>query len=140
MALQERIDFIICSPLKRARQTAEAINKGRNLPIIYENRISERDFGEFEGKKVEEFDYKGFWSYQRNLTYERAENIEAFFNRIYAVLDDINQNYAGKNILLVAHGGVSVPVNCYFNGIPQKDDLLDLVLKNCEYAKYEFKK
>ena len=46
--------------------------------------------------------------------------------------------YPGKNILLVSHGGVSIPVNCYFNGIPQNDDLLRLVLKNCEYSKYEF--
>ena len=38
------IDLIICSPLKRAMQTAQIINKGRNIPIIYDERISERDF------------------------------------------------------------------------------------------------
>lgn len=136
--LKEKIDLILCSPLKRARQTADAINKGRNIEIIYDDRIAERDFGEFEGKKVEEFDYEVFWSYKRNLKYEKAENIQAFFKRIYAFLDDVDKSYSGKNILLVAHGGVSVPVNCYFNGIPQEDDLLKLVLKNCEYVKYEF--
>ncbi len=36
-------------------------------------------------------------------------------------------------------GGVSIPVNCYFNGIPDDDNLLALVLSNCEYSKYRRK-
>lgn len=136
----EKIDLIICSPLKRAKQTAEIMNQGRNIPILYDDRISERNFGELEGKRQEEFDFHGFWSYERNLSYERAENIRIFFERVYAFLDEIQQTYSGKNILLVAHGGVSIPVHCYFNGIPKEDDLLKLVLKNCEYATYEYKK
>ena len=43
------IDFIICSPLIRARQTAEIINEDRNLEMIIDERIIERNFGEFEG-------------------------------------------------------------------------------------------
>ena len=49
--LNTKIDIIICSPLQRAKQTADVINKGRNIPIIYDDRIVERDFGEFEGKQ-----------------------------------------------------------------------------------------
>lgn len=45
----EKIDLILCSPLKRAIQTAEIINQGRNIRIIIDERVSERDFGEFEG-------------------------------------------------------------------------------------------
>ena len=41
----ESIDLIICSPLERARQTAEIINTNRNIPIIYDNRISEIYYG-----------------------------------------------------------------------------------------------
>ena len=47
----EKIDIIICSPLKRARQTAEIINAEIQCPILYEEGITERDFGEFEGKQ-----------------------------------------------------------------------------------------
>lgn len=45
------IDLIICSPLKRAKKTAEIINEGRNIPIIFDDQIIERNFGEFEGEK-----------------------------------------------------------------------------------------
>lgn len=134
--INTQIDLVICSPLKRAMQTAQIINKGRNIPIIYDERISERDFGEMEGKRQEEFDFKGFWSYQKNIKYESAENIQDFFNRIYAFIDDITTKYSNMNILLVNHGGVSIPVDCYFNGIPKDDDLLKLVAKNAEIKEY----
>lgn len=134
----EKIDLIICSPLIRARQTAEIINQGRNIPIIYDEGIIERNFGEFEGINKKEFDFVGFWSYRQNKKYKKAENIKDFFNRVYGFLDKIKTEYANKRILIVAHGGISIPVNCYFNGIPEDDNLLKLVLENCETAKYKY--
>ena len=55
---------------------------------------------------------------------------------MYKALDRIQEKYPGKNILVVSHGGVSRPVNCYFNGIPE--DMLSLSMKNCEVVKFEF--
>ena len=135
----EKIDLIICSPLKRAKQTADIICKNRNIPIIYDEGVIERDFGEFEGINKKEFDFEGYWSYKQNNKYEKAENIKDFFDRVYGFLDKIKSEYADKRILIVAHGGISIPVNCYFNGIPQDDNLLKLVLGNCEVAKYQYK-
>jgi broad specificity phosphatase PhoE len=56
---------------------------------------------------------------------------------VYKFLDRIKEEYADKKILIVAHGGISIPVNCYFNGIPEDDNLLKLSLRNCEIAKYQ---
>ena len=92
----EKIDVIISSPLKRAKQTAEIINQTLNCPIIYEDGISERDFGEFEGKQRTDFDFEGFWSYKKNLQYDKAENIRDFFERIYSTLDGMTEKYKGK--------------------------------------------
>ena len=134
----EKIDLIICSPLKRAKETAQIINENRNIPIIFDDRISERDFGEFEGMPTTEFDFEGFWSYKANKEYSRAENIVDFFNRIYSFLDNLKEEYSDKNVLIVSHGGASIPIKCYFNGIPDDmDSLLELCLGNCEIARYE---
>ena len=133
----EKIDLIICSPLKRAKETAQIINENRNIPIIVDDRISERDFGEFEGMSKTEFDFEGFWSYKANIEYSRAENIVEFFNRIYSFLESIKKEYPNKNVLIVSHGGVSIPIKCYFNEIPDTYSLLELGLGNCEIAKYE---
>ena len=134
----EKIDLIICSPLKRAIQTAQMINKDRNIPIIYDDAVIERDFGEFEGINKKDFDFEGYWSYKQNNQYERAENIKVFFNRVFDFLNKLREKYNNKRILIVAHGGISIPVDCYFNGIPEDDNLLKLVLGNCEVAKYQY--
>lgn len=134
---KEKIDIIISSPLKRAKQTAEIINKQINCSIIYKEELSERNFGEFEGKKKTEFDFSSCWSYRKNLRYEKAENIKDLFKRIYNALEDIINKYQGKNILIVSHGGVSIPIECYFNGIPDKEDLISLQMyDNCGIKKY----
>lgn len=135
-------DLIICSPLLRAKETAQIINSDRNIKIEYDDRIIERDFGELEGLETKDFDFDGFWNYYKNNMYNRAENIQEFFKRIYAFLDDISTKFADKNILIVAHGGVSIPFNCYFfNNIPE-GSLVEagLVLENCQVASYANKK
>lgn len=132
------IDIIISSPLKRARQTAEIINKEKNLPIIIDDRISERDFGEFEGMSTMDFDFNAFWSYKQNNKYNKAENIRMFFKRVYDFLDDIKEKYKGKKILIVSHGGISIPIKCYFNGIPEMYSLLPLCIDNCEVASFNY--
>lgn len=132
-----QIDLIICSSLKRAKETAQAINSDRNIPIIYDEQICERDFGEFEGTIRETFDFESFWSYKKNMHYKSAENIRDFFTRIYSRLDEIKNQYKDKRILLVTHAGVSIAVECYFNGIPDQDNLLNLGLGNSEIKTYK---
>lgn len=134
---KENIDLIICSPLKRTIQTANIINKNKKIELIIDDRIIERDFGEFEGVNKEEFNFGDFWSYDKNIKYKNAENIQKFFKRVYAFLDDLNQKYSDKKILLVSHGGVSIPVRCYFEGIPQRETLLGIGAKNCEIKRYK---
>ena len=135
-----KIDLIICSPLLRARQTAEIINEDRNLEIILDERIIERDYGEFDGQKKDNTDYEDVWNYYLNKQFEKAENIKVFFDRVYSFLDDIKKRYPDKDILLVCHGGVSMAVECYFTGHIPEGHLngTGLALKNCEVRSYSF--
>ncbi len=134
------IDLIICSPLLRAKETAEIINEALNVEIIYDERIIERDFGEFEGKETKDFGFWDYWDYYKNEHYDKAENIRDFFKRIYDFLDDICNKYKDKNIMLVTHSGVSIPVACYFNKKIPTGPLVEagLVLGNCEVKSYSF--
>lgn len=134
-----KIDLIICSPLKRAIETADIINKNKNVPIIFDERIAERNFGEFEGVTTNEFDFKGIWDYKQNQKYNRVESIRELFTRVYDFLDDIKIKYEDKKILVVAHGGVSIPFKCYFKGIPDMQTLWPLCMDNCEVAKFCYK-
>ncbi len=132
------IDMIISSPLLRAKQTAEIINKERNIPIIFDNRIIERSFGKLEGTLISEVNFNEFWDYYKNIKYESVESIHELFERVYDFLKDIIGKYNDKNVLIASHGGVGVPVDCFFtNNIPE-GSLFEagLQLKNCEVRKY----
>ena len=136
----ETIDLILCSPLLRARQTAEIIKGDRDIKIINDKGLLERDFGEFEGLRKDEFDFEGFWNYKEPIKYEKAENINEFYQRVFNALRRIRKQYKKyENILLVTHGGVSIPVDCFFTGIIYKDNMLDSALENCEVKKYEYR-
>ena len=61
-------DCAICSPLTRTRQTLDIILDDKKIPVIYDERIVERNYGEFEGTtKNVDFDYNEFWNYTKRL-------------------------------------------------------------------------
>lgn len=132
-----KFDFIICSPLSRTKHTMEIININ-NYPVIFDDRIKERDCGEFTGKSFESLDRDLYWNYYDKTIYEKAESIEHLFNRVYDFLNEIKEKYKDKTILLVTHEGITKTINCYFNGIPEDGNLQTLGLKNCEIAKYQY--
>jgi len=122
----KEIDVVLVSPLKRAAQTAEIINEGRDLPVVRIEGLHERDFGEFEGNIKGQW-YEDFWNWNKNLKYQKAENVRDFFDRINNVIDEILTKYHDKNILIVAHGGVGIPfvVKIGEKEIPADGNLLD---------------
>lgn len=129
-------DLIICSPLTRTKHTMEIININNN-PVVFDERIMERDCGEFTGKSFDSLDRDLYWNYNDTTNYERAESIEHLFDRVYKFLDEIKENYRDKTILLVSHEGITKVINCYFNGVPKDGDLQPLGLKNCEVKIYD---
>lgn len=135
--LNQNIDAIITSPLKRAKKTAEIIGKNREIPIIEDNGIIERYFGEFEGKTREEFDFDEIWNYKLNKQYDDAESIGDLFGRVQGFLEKIKKQYQDKTILVVTHGGVLVPIRATLEGIPEGMEVLrGLSLDNCEVKEY----
>ena len=133
----KEIDLIITSPLQRAVETANIINEKNNLPIMKAEGLHERDFGEFEGLIKGEW-YRDFWNWNKNLRYEKAENVQDFSKRINDELDNIITKYKGKNILIVAHGGVGIPTAIKFGSkeISENGDLLEFVFPHGEIEKF----
>lgn len=135
-----KIDYILVSPLQRTIQTAEYINEVTKTKLIIENRLIERSFGNMEGRaNTPEWNIEMMLDYNKNYAYENVEPIKSLFKRVYDFLDDITQRYSDKQILLVTHGGVSQPIDCYFNGMPEEmtfNSFEKITLKNCEIKKY----
>ena len=135
------IDMLLVSPLQRTIQTAKYISEITGVPITIEERIVERNFGNMEGHaNRDDWNIKMMLDYQKNYNKENIEPIQELFKRIYDFLDEITEKYKDKKIILVTHGAVSQPIECYFKGMPSIMDfehLEKLTLKNCEVRKYE---
>lgn len=104
------IDVLYSSPLKRARQTSDAIGKAVNKKAHFDNRIRELGFGAWEGKSPAELlkDKKsGYpkWCRGKIVTPERGEKIAAFRKRVGSFLKEITKKHRGKKIAVVTHGG-----------------------------------
>lgn len=100
------IDLIICSPLLRTRHTCEIINSN-NIPVIYDKRLEERDCGELTNKNLGEFYYTDYYNYYSTNIVKGLETLPELFRRTHSFLDEINEKYKDKNILLVTHGVVA---------------------------------
>lgn len=132
--LLKNINFseIYSSPLKRTIDTAKAINKYHHLDVIIDNRLIERNFGDFEGTNNVLKDISDYLDINLNLNTNNVESINTLLKRIEEFLLDIYIKYkdTDSNILVVTHGGVSIAITAVINNI--KNNLASLGMKNCE--------
>jgi len=127
-------DIVISSPLLRATHT-EYILTNYDSSIITDERLRERSCGTLSGQPLEVTNREEYWNYNSNIQYGINENIQDFFKRVYAFLDELKtKDY--KSVLIVAHSGVSKAFSGYFEGI-QDGKFLNRGLKNCEIKEYK---
>lgn len=132
------LDIIYASPLMRAYETAQIINEEHHVPIVKDDRIIERGFGLLEGTRIEDLDFTHFWCVEEEHRFPHCEKTSLFYNRIYDFIEELKQAKQFANVLVVAHGGVSLPFYTYFHGIPKEKDMRPYMLNNCEVTCYEF--
>ena len=81
--------------MHRAIQTAEIINKDKNVQMITDERIRERKLGELEGHEITNEMEKKIWNYDLNYQIPKGENLHDFEKRILDFLNDIKKKYEG---------------------------------------------
>ena len=131
---QKQFDYIYCSPLKRTKQTLEAIIPG-SVPIVDE-RIIEISIGEWEGKKKDTFDRKILELFRNGkYTPPKAETILQIDTRVCSFIETLFNTYKNdERILIVTHNGVMRSIKRNF--IENFDDIMS---KNLGIIKLEDK-
>ncbi len=108
------IDLVLASPSLRARQTADVICGALGLSYERDSRLMEQDYGIYEGghRFAEEY-----LACKRNFFYnfETGESTAQLAHRVFGLVDELKEKYAGKSVLLVCHGGVCRMVHMYFH-------------------------
>lgn len=119
-------DICYCSPLSRAKETAEIVLKERNVPIVIDERLIEMCFGIYEGIE-NSFQNPDcpinilFKNPERYITpVENAESFEELYSRTGEFIKDIVEPELkqGKDILIVGHGAMNSSIVCQIKDIP----------------------
>lgn len=131
------INLIICSPMQRTKHTMKLVNVN-NIPVIYDDRLMERDGGKLTQTILDDYYYTDYYNYYSTKYIEGLETLPELFKRVHSFLDEIKEKYSDKNILLVTHGAVSRAIQFYFEDMPSDGMLLNVSgQKNCEVKEYE---
>ena len=104
-------DVLYTSDLQRAAKTAKAIEQLFSTFAITNAGLRERHLGALQGLTTDEAPQlePDLWKshLSRNVTEELrgGESIQQFADRISTALEKIREQYLGKTVLLVSHGG-----------------------------------
>ena len=120
------LDICYCSPLIRARKTAEIVLEGRNVPIIPDDRLMEMSFGKYEGIE-NSFEIPDcpinllfYHPEQYTSSIGGAETLDELFKRTGEFLEEevYPKLTEGKDILIVGHGAMNASIVCRVKNIP----------------------
>ena len=120
-------DICFCSPLVRARETAEILLRGRDVPIVTDDRLMEMCFGSYEGLE-NSFDIPDcpinalfFTPEQYSPPPGGGESLDDLFDRTGAFLREKAEPLLreGKDVLIVGHGAMNSSIVCRVRQLPR---------------------
>lgn len=118
------IEAIYSSPLKRTIDTAEAVNKYHNLPIIRDEGLIEINGGVWEGKpwadlpKLYPVEHDLWQNKMQDFYVADGERMTEVFERVKNAVDKIAAENDGRTIAVVSHGCALRNFLCYAMGKP----------------------
>lgn len=132
---ENNITAIFVSPLKRARDTAAAIEKALHLTAIPDERLKEINFGCFEGKK---WNTPEFLHIYKNpfLQFPGGESLTHVAYRAYDIIEEIKTKPQNGNVLFVCHGVFMTMVQTYFQSLSM-EEFFHLEIKNCQLLTFD---
>jgi probable phosphoglycerate mutase len=108
LSSMEPITTVVCSPLKRARQTAEAVVEQIGLPVAYWDTLTETDFGAWEGLTFTEAaerdpELHRAWLSEPSVPAPGGESFDEVHARVSRARDELVDAYRGCTVLVVSH-------------------------------------
>lgn len=104
-------DAIHCSDLARCRQTLAHVQPGRDASALFDPRLRELDFGDYEGRTWDELKddplYRAWIDSAGMRAPPGGESSDALWGRLSAWLEGVlAQSGDRERVLAVSHGGV----------------------------------
>ena len=133
------LDVCWCSPLIRARETAEILLRGRDVPILTDDRLLELSFGSYEGLEnsfsIPDCPVNVIFQAPEKYTASvgGAETFDELFARTGAFLREVIDPLMkeGKDVLIVGHGVMNLSIISQVRNLPRKD-FWSTGIENCK--------
>jgi 2,3-bisphosphoglycerate-dependent phosphoglycerate mutase len=110
---------VFCSDLRRAVETVEIAFAGTDIPVLYDWRLRETDYGVRNGTPVAELKRDRMEYVDR--PYGNGESRRQAIRRAAAVLDDLPSRWDGRRVMLVGHVATYQALEHVLNGHPVED-------------------
>ncbi len=123
--VNDKIDAVYSSDLKRALLTAELLTAGRDIDIISCPELREVNYGDVEGLTFQEIGQRHpevaemVVNFNLNLAFPGGESFEEFIERTVGFLDRLDGHEPAETILIVSHSGPLRILTCHLLGISQ---------------------
>lgn len=122
--LDIHFDMCYTSPLIRARETADIVLNGRNIPIIVDERLVEMSYGGYEGV-ADIYNMPDspinvlFDEPERYESTEGSESFEELFSRTASFISEVlmPEISKGRDILIVGHGALNSAIICQIKNL-----------------------
>ena len=106
--LREHVSDVICSPVRRTRESAEIIAAELDLPLTEEPGFAEMEFGEWDGKSFTEVAANDkqrldTWFSDMAASPPGGESFVEVRERVLAGLERLLTAHAGKTVVVVSH-------------------------------------
>ncbi len=131
-------ELAFCSPLIRAKRTAETIIGDRKITLTTDERLRELNFGPWEGvdiRTIKDAASQPFTNPGSYIPPEGAESFAQLYKRSGEFVDQVLLPLEGtyETVLVVAHGGVNRSILNPVLNIPV-DDFWRMHMGNCATA------
>lgn len=100
-----KLDYIFTSPLLRAVQTANLVNKHHKVKVIKDERLTDIDQGWFTGKYFDSLTEEEKEGKRNKEAKYNMESTEHFYLRIKEFFNYIKTEFKNFTILVVTHSG-----------------------------------
>lgn len=131
----ENIDIIFTSPLSRALDTSNIVSsmQENRCPVIAENCLIEQDFGIFEGRLRNDYEYQE----NKRFFFKKYPQGESYLDvaaRVYPFIYRLKTSSYSK-ALIITHGGICRIISNFFNDM-DNEQFASFSIPNCDVKRF----
>ncbi|MBQ3919330.1 MAG: histidine phosphatase family protein [Oscillospiraceae bacterium] len=134
LEVPDTVQHIICSPMKRARQTAVPVSRRLDIVPTIDRRLTEWNYGTFEGL---DRNTEGFHEAKLEFGVRMPQGESAFdvAARLYPLLRHIPKRYK-DDVLIITHGGICRMIELFARGMT-REQFGSFYMDNCQILSYD---